>query len=287
MSRAGTLGFEAEHLPPLLPESGAIRVESCAVRWYAGGTGDPRLVLVHGGGAHAGWWEPVLEALSARQRVVAIDLSGHGDSGHRPAGYPSRIWVTEVAALLREVAGGPAAVVGHSLGGRIGTTTAAQYPDLVTALVMLDSVIPPYGGEPIPRVGPRKVYETKEIALRAFRLMPPQPPAEPDIMDRLARRSITRHPDGRYTWKFDPAIFGEMEDRFGVARDIPSIRCPVTIVQGSLSALTSPELAEQYQALLGRSVETVRFPGAHHHIPLDAPAETVALLGRLDGTRPC
>jgi pimeloyl-ACP methyl ester carboxylesterase len=280
------LGSDPDRLPPLLPERGAIDVEDCAVRWYAGGAGDPTLVLVHGGGAHAGWWEPVIGALSARQRVVAIDLSGHGDSGHRPNGYPSKIWVTEVGALLREVVDGPAAVVGHSLGGRIGTTTAALYPDLVTALVTLDSVIPPYGGEPIPRVGSRKAYETKEIALKAFRLMPPQPPVEPEIMDRLARRSITQLPDGRYTWKFDPAIFGQMVDRFGVARDIPSIRCPVTIVQGALSELTSPALAGQYQELLGRGVETVTFADSYHHIPLDAPAETVALLGRLEGTRP-
>ena len=277
---------DADHLPPLLPEGGTIRVMDCPVRWYGGGAGDPTLVLVHGGGAHAGWWEPVLPALSARQRVVAVDLSGHGDSGHRPEGYPSSIWVTEVGALLREVSGGPAAVVGHSLGGRIGTTTAALYPDLVSALVTLDSVIPPYGGEPIPRVGPRKVYETKQLALKAFRLMPPQPPVQPEIMDRLARRSITQLPDGRYTWKFDPAIFGRMADRFGVARDIPLIRCPVTIVQGALSELTSPVLAEQYQALLGRTAETVKFAGSYHHVPLDAPAETVALLGRLDGTRP-
>ena len=280
------MSSDADHLPPLLRDGGTIRVMDCAVRWYRSGAGDPTLVLVHGGGAHAGWWEPVLPALSARQRVIAVDLSGHGDSGHRPDGYPSRIWVTEVAALLHEVARGPAAVVGHSLGGRIGTTTAAMYPDLVSALVTLDSVIPPFGGEPIPRVGPRKVYESKELALKAFRLMPPQPPVEPDVMDRLARRSITQLPDGRYTWKFDPAIFGQMEDRFGVARDIPQVRCPVTIVQGTLSSLTSPALAEHYQALLGRSVETVGFAGSYHHVPLDAPAETVALLGRLDGTRP-
>lgn len=212
--------------------------------------------------------------------------SGHGDSGRRPGGYPSQIWVTELAAVLRQLAGGSAAVVGHSLGGRIGTTAAARYRELVTALVTLDSVIPPYGGEPIPRVGPPKIYDSEERALQAFRLMPPQPPVDRAVMERLARRSIKRLEDGRYTWKFDPAIFGEMEDRFGVEQDIPLIECPVTIVQGTLSDLTSPKLAEQYQELLGREVEVVRFPGAHHHVPLDAPGETVALLDRLEGTRP-
>lgn len=280
------LVIEDAGLPPLLPETGTLEVEGCEIRWYRGGTGDPTLVLVHGGGAHAGWWELVLPELSARQRVCALDLSGHGDSGRRPGGYPSRLWVSEVAAVVSELAGGRAAIIGHSLGGRIGTTTAARHPDLVSALVTLDSVIPPYGGEPIPRARQRKVYESEERALESFKLMPPQPPVAPGLMDRLGRRSITRLEDGSYTWKFDPAIFGEMADRFGVEHDIPLVQCPVTIVQGGLSGITSPELAEQYQALLGRSAEVVEFPTAHHHVPLDAPEETLELLGRLEGTRP-
>jgi pimeloyl-ACP methyl ester carboxylesterase len=274
-----------DELAPLLPESGTIEVEGCEVRWYAGGKGRPTLMLVHGGGAHAGWWEPALQRLSEHQRIVAMDLSGHGDSGHRPDGYPSLIWVAEIAAVLLEVAG-PSALIGHSLGGRLGTTTAARHPELVDALVTLDSVVPPYEDEPVPVVRPRKLYDSEGQILGAFRLMPPQPPADPALMERLGRRSIIRVPGGRYTWKFDPTIFHNMADRFGVNQDIPLIRCPVTLVQGGLSELTSRAMAEKYQALLGRELEIVDFPESHHHIPLDASEKLLALLRRLPGTRP-
>ena len=242
-------------------------------------------MLIHGGGAHAGWWEPLLDELSARQRVLALDLSGHGDSGHRPAGYPSLIWVEEIAAVLLQVIG-PSALIGHSLGGRLATTVAGRHPSLVDSLVTLDSVVPPYDGEPVPPVRPRKLYDSEAQILAAFRLMPPQPPLAAELIEQLGRRSILRLDDGRYTWKFDPAIFKDMEDRFGVLADIPLIRCPVTIVQGGRSQLTSRAMAEEYAALLGRAAQIIDFPDSHHHIPLDAPSELLALLAQLPGTRP-
>jgi pimeloyl-ACP methyl ester carboxylesterase len=255
------------------------------VRWYAGGIGGPPLVLVHGGGAHAGWWEPVLSALLARQRVIALDLSGHGDSGRRPHGYSTATWADEVAAVLREVAGGPAPVIGHSLGGRVGTMTAGRYPELVTALVTLDAVVPPQKSERYPRVGPPKLYDSLEQILAAFHLMPPQPQPRPDVLHRLACRSVTPLQDGRYTWKFDPQSFGALHDIL-VTADIPKVRCPVTIVLGGLSSVTTPAVAAAFQTLLDQEATVVTFPRSHHHIPLDEPDELVDLLARLAGTRP-
>lgn len=272
-------------LPPLLAETGSVLVDGCEVRWHAGGRGDPPLVLIHGGGAHAGWWEPVLGALTARQRVVALDLSGHGDSGRRPDGYPTPTWAREVATVLREAAGGPAALVGHSLGGRIGTMVAGRCPRLVRSLVTLDAVVPPQPDEPIPRVRQARLYETEEEILAAFRLMPPQPSPAPAIMDRLARRSITRVSDGRFTWKFDPNAFALLHEQL-VNADIPRIRCPVTLVHGGLSDVTRRSIATQYEALLGRELRTLTLPGSHHHVPLDAPEELARLLAELPGCAP-
>ena len=48
-----------------------------------GPPGAPGLVFVHGGAAHAHWWTHVAASFSRQYRVAAIDLSGHGDSGHR------------------------------------------------------------------------------------------------------------------------------------------------------------------------------------------------------------
>jgi pimeloyl-ACP methyl ester carboxylesterase len=58
------------------------------------------LVFVHGGGAHAQWWTHVAATFAEEFRVVAVDLSGHGDSTHREQ-YTLEQWTDEVVAASR------------------------------------------------------------------------------------------------------------------------------------------------------------------------------------------
>lgn len=267
----------------LLPATGEVDVKGCPIRWFAGGSGGPTIVLVHGGGAHSGWWEAMLPELTGRQQVVTLDLSGHGDSGRRAGGYPSALWVADVATVIAAVADGPVTLVGHSLGGRICTSVAARHPELVNTLVTVDAVVPAYVGEPIPRVRAQRLYATEAEILTAFRLMPPQPPAAPAVMARLARRSIIQLPGGQFTWKFDPSFPAQMDDRFSTTADIPRIRCPVTIVVGGQSSVMRPNVPSDYIRLLGRPAEIVTFDASHHHVPLEAPQALNALLARVAG----
>ena len=65
------------------PERRDVGVDGGRVHYRAWGEpGRPGLVLVHGGAAHSGWWDHVAPLLGTH-RVVAPDLSGHGDSGRR------------------------------------------------------------------------------------------------------------------------------------------------------------------------------------------------------------
>src|ERR1700759_521858 len=68
----------------------------------------PGLVLLHGGAAHSGWWDHIAPFFADTPRVVAPDLTGHGDSGWRPA-YDMRAWADEVmaAAAAGGIAGRP------------------------------------------------------------------------------------------------------------------------------------------------------------------------------------
>ena len=54
-------------------------------------------MLVHGGAAHSGWWDHVAPLLTWH-RVVALDLTGHGDSDRREV-YDMRLWAREVVAV--------------------------------------------------------------------------------------------------------------------------------------------------------------------------------------------
>ena len=68
------------------PRDREIEVEGTPIHYLEWGEPDrPGLVFVHGGAAHAHWWSPIAPLFLREYRVVALDLSGHGDSGRREA----------------------------------------------------------------------------------------------------------------------------------------------------------------------------------------------------------
>jgi pimeloyl-ACP methyl ester carboxylesterase len=84
------------------------------------------LVLVHGGGAHSGWWDHVAPFFSRTHRVIAPDLSGHGHSDSRDA-YDLLTWAREVLAVSTSGANTRRPImIGHRMGGWV-TATAADY----------------------------------------------------------------------------------------------------------------------------------------------------------------
>src|SRR5215207_6610784 len=89
-----------------------------------------RVVLVHGFTQTSASWGPVAERLARRFEVVRVDLPGHGRSGAVKVGF------AEAAGLVGK-AGGRAAYVGYSLGGRLCLRLALDRPDLVPALVLI------------------------------------------------------------------------------------------------------------------------------------------------------
>jgi 2-succinyl-6-hydroxy-2,4-cyclohexadiene-1-carboxylate synthase len=94
------------------------------------GAGSPRVVCCHGFTQTGRSWAPVASLLAERHEVVTVDMPGHGDSGHADAD----LWA---AAELVGSAGGPAAYIGYSMGGRVALHLALLRPDLVTSLVVV------------------------------------------------------------------------------------------------------------------------------------------------------
>src|SRR6059058_1318050 len=121
---------------------GTVRVGQADIHYVACGEAGRRgLVFVHGGGAHAHWWTHVAARFAREFRVLAIDLSGHGDSGHRPA-YEVEQWTREVMAVA--AAGGiagPPVVVGHSMGGFVTIATAALHNVRLTGVIVCGSPV--------------------------------------------------------------------------------------------------------------------------------------------------
>jgi pimeloyl-ACP methyl ester carboxylesterase len=112
-----------------------------------GGQGPP-VVLLHGlGGSHVNWVR-LGPLLAERARVLAPDLAGFGRTP--PAGRRTTVQANArlVDRFIAEVAGGPAILVGNSMGGMIAILEAALRPASVAGLVLIDPALPLAPGVP-------------------------------------------------------------------------------------------------------------------------------------------
>ncbi len=255
------------------PEHGEVVVAGCPINLLMwGDRGKPGIVLVHGGAAHAHWWAPIAP-LIGDYRVVALDLSGHGDSGRRDT-YVVDLWTEEVlAAAHAGGADGPSVVVGHSMGGFVAVATAVAGGDDVAGTIVLDS--PMVEDDPeveAARIGEAfgvpKTYATIDDAIARFRTVPAQDNYEPNILDYVARHSL-RQTDNGWVWKFDQGLFRAIS-RNAAAEQLPKIKSRVALLRAEYGLVT-PEIGQIIYENLGRVAPVVELPDSGHHMMLDQP----------------
>lgn len=253
---------------------GRVDVAGCPVHYLHWGARDRRgLVFVHGGGAHAHWWTPVAATFAREFRVVAIDLSGHGDSGHRES-YDPEQWADEVVAVAADAGiDGVPVVIGHSMGGFITIVTAARHPDAVAGVIVCDSPVT----EADPEIsahdafGRPRTYPAVEAAVTRFRTVPPQEHYLDYVIDFVARHSLVEV-DGGWQWKFDRRIF----EQFGrgvrglAVPYLSQVDCRLALLR-SEHGLVTPEIGAFMFEKLGRVTPVIEIPEAGHHAMLDQP----------------
>ena len=263
--------LEAAYATP--PTEDDIEVNGCAIhRLIWGEVGAPGLMLVHGGGAHAHWWSHIAPLFPA-YRVVALDLSGHGDSGRRSE-YSIDHWTDEVLAAATDAGfSGPPVLVGHSMGGFVVTATAAKAGDRLAGTIILDSPMVQEDPEvEAARIGQAfgapKVYPDRATAISRFKTIPAQAHYDPHILQTVATRSL-RDVDGGVSWKFDPALFSAVS-RSLAAEVLPDVMGRVALFRSEFGLVTPGIGSIMYEAL-GRTAPGVEVPLAGHHMMLDQP----------------
>ena len=232
------------------------------------------IVLVHGGAAHARWWDHIAPLLASGRRVVAIDLSGHGDSG-RSEKYTLDGWAAEVMAVAADAGlAGPPIVVGHSMGGFVALRAAGLYGAELAGIVVIDSPVQDItpeqqAAQDARAFGPLRVYPTREAAISRFRPIPDQPTL-PYIRAHVAATSI-RPVQGGWSWKFDPAVFGRSAATPQLLRQLD---CRVALFHAE-HGIVPPQTTELMYDKLGRRAPVIEIPAAGHHVMLDYPIALV------------
>jgi pimeloyl-ACP methyl ester carboxylesterase len=285
MSRDATSGPDREAAPewftraldtPVEIRETVVNGARIAMRCW--GPPGPGIVLIHGGAAHSRWWDHVAPSLAQEYRVVAPDLSGHGDSDRRSC-YTLSDWAQEVIAATRiDGMGARPIVVGHSMGGWVALTAGIEHGDILGGVVTLDAPVRPQSPEDTAAArrtafGPLRRYVSHADAVAHFRTVPDQPSALPYVVDHIARTSVVDR-DGAWTWKFDPAVFDR--DRPTIAA-LAALRCRSAVFRAE-RGIVSPNIGAQLQTLLGDRCTTIEIPLAGHHVMLDQPLPLIASL---------
>jgi pimeloyl-ACP methyl ester carboxylesterase len=250
-----------------------VRVTLNALHW--GTPSDMPIVLLHGGGGNAHWWDHIAAPLARDHYVVALDFRGHGDSS-----YPESLTVggfnLDLEALCVELGSEAVTLVGHSMGAHVALDHASRHP-LTRAMVLVD--LSRGGSKRSSRVARlaltlRRAYRSRASAVERFRFVPNADHVSEALREAVADKSIREEPDGRFGFKFDPRWFGVTPR----PRPDPSqVQCPTLLIRGAESSLLSPEGAEAFSNEIPNA-ELLEIKSAGHHVPFDQPDALIEAL---------
>ncbi len=254
--------------------------------WDYGGPGVP-LILAHCTGTLGRIWDPVVEALEDKFRVLAPDTRGQGDS-EAPATRDQYRWDYSGKDLLAVVKhfnlGTGVAAVGHSAGGAHVAYAAQMSPETFGKVMLIDAIIADrayFEGENrlATMVAHRKnEFASKDAARERLASKPPMANWVERAIDAYLDHALEVGEDGtcqlkcpgtREAWYYE---LGGASDLYDTLDALELNACLVT----GEDSYAQNWVAEQEKRLQQVCVETVA--GAGHFIPQEKPAETAALI---------
>jgi len=244
----------------------------------------PLVLCMHGITANAYVFEPIIELLAGEFRVVSIDQRGHGRSG-RPERYEAEDFAADVAALVAELARGPAVLLGHSLGARNAFVAANLYPEQVKSVVAVDFT--PFIEERVleeleTRVkgGDRSFADLAEIEAYLSQRYPLLPP---DAIRRRAQHGYHKVEDGYRPLADAGAMVRTAAGlKANIEDALRTINKPTILVRGAHSKLVSAQAWARTRDLRP-DLEAVEIANADHYVPEEQPAAVAALVRRAAG----
>lgn len=235
------------------------------------GSGDPPLVFLHPWSGDRSFFALQVEHFAPQHRCVALDLRGHGASDSPPDGYSMAELADDVAWSLAELGVPAAVVIGHSMGGIVAVHLAADHPERVAAVVVLDS----------PLLPPAAFTELVPPLLEGMR--------SPQFREvtRQFQGQFAGFPDdeARREQLLDALCAGEqhvkvssLEHIFGDDNEdaLRRIRVPLFYVGSGMGFAD----LERLRAAAGGGIEETTVTGAGHFIQLEVPDQVNATIER-------
>lgn len=239
---------ESVVVTPSFPQAGkpftiSMKGIDIAAQEWGNPNGQPVLAL-HGwldNSASFQWLAPALASLSDDYRIVAIDLPGHGLSGHWPEYHHYHLWagVEDIEHIVDALGWDRFHLLGHSMGAAMSVLYAGTFPERLLSLAMIEAIGPMPGNiDEVPErladaISKMKAHQPKQkqnpdknlfIQARMSGMIKLKRPAAEAIIER----SLVKGEDG-FTWRNDKRVM------------LPSMmRLQEEVVHAFLKKITAP-----------------------------------------------
>jgi pimeloyl-ACP methyl ester carboxylesterase len=206
---------------------------------------------------------PLVEHLAAAHRVLNLDLRGHGQSD-KPKGVYSMEDMSSDVIAVAELAASPVVLIGHSMGGRVGLAVAAARPDLLRALILLDSALIEDLGYVARRRAELDEPQWQSLLRARFSSLFPFGAPSPDAIDNMLRTPLN-------------AVRGSLDasDQLDATTTLRGLKVPFMYVGASRPRHDAAAVrAFRPDVTYGQVV------GAGHFLQFDARAQVNAMVDR-------
>lgn len=244
-------------------------------------------VLLHGLGDAACVWNHLAIRIMPEFRTVAIDLRGHGDSDWDPeARYDTGALTADLTKIIATLGLETTILVGHSLGAAVAIRYAADNPDRVAALVIVD-----FGPE-LDETGVNEVLRGFIDMPRTFSsveqyaewLVARRPLADPNLLQQFARCSLRQSPSQGWELKVDPALATSSQiSKLAVSQGryrypelwpaLERIKCPTLVIRGMGSGVLPQDVAGRMVERTLPAGQLASIASAGHAVMMDNPGE--------------
>jgi pimeloyl-ACP methyl ester carboxylesterase len=262
-------------------EKNTLRAGDTTWSYYEGGQG-PTLVLLHGFAADKTIWLPLAEQLTPHFHVVIPDLPGWGESSRNPdASYGVDAQARRLQSFLAALHLQRFVLVGHSMGGEIAGVYAAEYPQGVAALALVDA----YGLKATPNDFDRTIAAGKdpfayddragfEHALKLAFLLPPEVPG------RIEDVFVARNRQDRAFIERTLAELRKPEDYLSLQQRLGQLTMPVLGLWCSKDRMVDPSALDSLRNGLVQApaISSSVLNGCNHMPMMEKPEATAQVL---------
>lgn len=241
------------------------------------GDGKP-VIIMHGLFGMLDNWRSIAKNLETSYQCILTDLRNHGRSP-RSEVMNYQVMADDIVAMMDELNIPSAAIVGHSMGGKVAMQVALAHPKRINKLVVID-------------IAPKRYPPHHHNVIKAIEAIDPATMSERSEAEQIFRdhlrdnestiqfllKNISRTPHGHYEWKANmPVLIGNYDILMGDISGTGSFTNPTLFIKGSDSELVDDDDRGRIRILFPAS-QIVTVKNAGHWVHADQPAALTEIL---------